>query len=527
MSKHPSKNKEGNRGGSRHDSYSRGTKDAKKLRRNVKKATASSAKSAATSLVSPSGMGGIIGGKGYDFQSRYIACHIPEWLLNGAFSAILPEGTGDVDVLYSRGKKEQREHIQIKDHTIGAKTEFREIVETFASFDKGMPGVYQRFILACPSVGPVIQPLKNALERIRNVQSFFKGAPESMKTTLTDVGNRISGLGLAAHQDLIINKVYFDIGLTDFHDDKKACGNFALKLIEHPEYKEKLIHLIKPAYGPLFHEVSNKRGKMLDRVTLKSLIDMALKAAGAEPEPAIDLDVHNWTFEKYDREPQYVIDWSSQFDRGTRTVPDEKLWNEQLVPELYTLKGRLARETSVRLIRLRGKNTLTTGIALGAAFPQIGGWIFEIPQPPMPTPWRSDAPPQMKYGLRVGSEIPMDANGDSIAYVFNIKGSALKDVESYIKENSLPVKSIISVEPEGAAGSLSIADDREALSLALSARDELRRALERNNVRITHLFFYGPFALSVFIGQLLTAIGRVHLYEFKDPGYVPSATIKT
>ncbi|MFL6229715.1 MAG: SAVED domain-containing protein [Pyrinomonadaceae bacterium] len=123
-----------------------------------------------------------------------------------------------------------------------------------------------------------------------------------------------------------------------------------------------------------------------------------------------------------------------------------------------------------------------------------------------------------------GTAIP---SGDSIAYVFNIKGSALRDVRGYIEENSLPVKAILAVEPAGSFGALSIADDREAVSLALSARDELHKALTRHDVRITHLFFYGPFALSVFVGQLLAAIGQVQLYEFQDPGYVPSATLKS
>src|SRR5882762_10543820 len=73
-----------------------------------------SAKRSTQSLVSPTGMGGVLGGKGYDYQSRYITCRVPRWLLNKKFKAILHEGTGDVDVLFGTGKNERREHIQIK-----------------------------------------------------------------------------------------------------------------------------------------------------------------------------------------------------------------------------------------------------------------------------------------------------------------------------------------------------------------------------------------------------------------------------
>jgi hypothetical protein len=486
-----------------------------------------SAKRSSSSLVSPSGIGGLLGGKGYDYQSRYITCRVPRWLLNKKFKAILHEGTGDVDVLFGTGKKEHREHIQIKNHPVTTKAEFQEIIEAFGGFDRSMKGTYERFVLACPSVGPLIQPLKNSLERLRDAQPFFRGAAAgSLKATISDVKNRIRSLGLSGYQTLILNKVHFDVRLADFDDDKSACNNFASTLLDHPEYKERLFRLIKPAYQPLFQEVTNHRGKVLNRLTLKRLIDAALESAGSMKEPAIDLDIHNWTVGKYDRKPKYVIDWSTLFNRDQRIVPRQKTWNQQLIPELYALKRKLAL-ADARTIRLRGKIALTTGIALGAAFPQIDDWIFEILQPPQVRPWRSDAPPNKNYPLQLGPEIPIDRSGNSIALVFSIKGSAVQDVADYIRGRSLPVKAIVPVAPRSGAGALSIGDDREAVSLALIARDEHRKALERHGVRTTHLFFYGPLALSVFVGQLFTSVGRVQLYEFTDPGYAPSALIRT
>ncbi len=37
------------------------------------------------SLLAPEAMGGIIAGKGFDFQTRYAACYVPVWLLKEAF----------------------------------------------------------------------------------------------------------------------------------------------------------------------------------------------------------------------------------------------------------------------------------------------------------------------------------------------------------------------------------------------------------------------------------------------------------
>jgi hypothetical protein len=478
------------------------------------------------SLAAPAAMGGIIGGGGYDFQTRFIACHIPEWLAQNTFTQVFHEGTGDVDVEFGNSRRHEREHIQVKDHEVKTKGEFKKVIEAFVGFDQRMLDAYKRFTLACPSLGPEINRLRLGLERLRQGAGFFGGNQAALRDTLDDVKDRISKLGLARHEQFILDKLYFQLGPVDYHHDGASCDAFIGSLLKNPAYSGKLHDAVRPAYSALLREVNAARGKTLDRVTIQRLIEQSLKDVAESSEAGINLDVHTWTFEKYDREADYVVDWSALFERETRKVPKMEVWNEELLPELYALKKRLLKETGIRLIRLRGKNALTTGVALGAAFPQNGGWVFEIPQPPLPAPWRSDAVSVAKYPLKA-EETLGNPRGDSIAYVFNIKGNALRDVREYISRSSLSVKAVIAVEPADSPGALSIADDREAVSLALGARDEMYKALTRHDVRMTHLFFFGPLALSVFVGQLLTAIGRVQLYEFQDPGYVPTATLRT
>src|SRR5713101_8026201 len=85
----------------------------KKTKRSAKPATPGS-------LLSPEAMGGIVAGKGFDFQTRYAACYIPVWLLKEAFQHLLFEGTGDIDVHYTEAGKVTRIHIQVKDHEVTA-----------------------------------------------------------------------------------------------------------------------------------------------------------------------------------------------------------------------------------------------------------------------------------------------------------------------------------------------------------------------------------------------------------------------
>ena len=67
------------------------------------------------SLLSPEATGGISAGKGFDFQTRFAACHLPLWLLEGSFHQLFFEGTGDIDIRFVDQGKSSRTHIQVKD----------------------------------------------------------------------------------------------------------------------------------------------------------------------------------------------------------------------------------------------------------------------------------------------------------------------------------------------------------------------------------------------------------------------------
>jgi hypothetical protein len=61
----------------------------------------------------------------------------------------------------------------------------------------------------------------------------------------------------------------------------------------------------------------------------------------------------------------------------------------------------------------------------------------------------------------------------------------------------------------------------------MAVREHLGALLKRIGARNTRLFFYGPQALAIFLGQQLTSVGTVQLFEYQDPGYVPSLLLTT
>lgn len=94
------------------------------------------------SLLALPAMGGIVAGKGFDFQTRYAACNVPLWLLEAAFHQLFFEGTGDIDIRFAEGGKSSRIHIQVKDHDVPP-GELKEVIRDFARLETDLPDTYK------------------------------------------------------------------------------------------------------------------------------------------------------------------------------------------------------------------------------------------------------------------------------------------------------------------------------------------------------------------------------------------------
>ena len=76
-------------------------------------------------------------------------------------------------------------------------------------------------------------------------------------------------------------------------------------------------------------------------------------------------------------------------------------------------------------------------------------------------------------------------------------------------------------------GAQSIKGAGDAVAFGQAVREKLGQLLKTHQLRKTRIFFYGPFALAVFLGQQLTSVGEIQLFEYQDLGYVPSCTLRT
>lgn len=474
-------------------------------------------------------MGGIIGGDGYTFQDRYIVCHIPKWLDSPGFLRLMNEATGDVDVVHDRNGKLHYDHVQIKDHPVKP-SEFTEVVKTFVAIDRGTAAIYDRFVLASPALSQSIKSLSKAIDRYKNLLKFYdpKDSGAILKSTKEELSRKIAKLRLAEHEHFLLSKFEFDTGGGNFDDNTSCMHVFTSMLVEHPEYSTYINKLLKPVYSKLMEIVPSLRGKPLEITEIHNLIRGVLSGVKSA---AIDnvLHVHNWTVERFDPTPTYELDWSQHFERSTRKVPDSDVWDSELIPQLHDVRQQITRRTSDRHIIFRGKCALSTGLMIGMAFPEVGNWTFQLLQPP--ATWRSDVLRKKDYRIRYEELDPaqfgLDTASDEIAVVFNITGDALLEVVDHLKNSNQPIRQLVIIYPSEIPGSLSISDDIEAVSLAAAAKDIVKAMTTKHRSKSTHLFYFGPLGLAIFLGQKLTSVGQIRLYEYQDPGYKQSCVVKT
>lgn len=473
------------------------------------------------SLLSPEAMGGIIAGKGFTFQTRYVACHLPLWILEAGFHQMFLEGTGDVDIRYSDGTKSSRIHVQVKDHDV-TPAEFKSVVAQFQKLDRDFPNIYQCFKLVCPSLSAGLRPIENGLARLRNAKPFYDDNPGALTATKEEVVQRLRKIGLSP--DFILNKVFIDVGHGDLQHDERAVELFIARILQHPEYSQRLRAMVQPAFARLVQAIEAKRGGVLERKEIEALLQASI-APPLMAEPAVTIYVHNWTKEQFDLPADYELDWTKHFDRSSRRVPTPDVWRNELLPELDALKARILKERNERIIEFRGKCALSTGILVGMEFPAVGGWVFEMPQPPAKKEWRSDARPTDNYDLRfeVSEGNP---DGTDLVLGLNIRGDGREEVKRYIESTGQPARMFAFASPV-TQGSQSIPGSEDACAFARLVRDRVGQLLKTHSLRRTRLFFYGPLALATFLGQQLTSIGEIQLFEYQDPGYVPSCILRS
>jgi hypothetical protein len=290
---------------------------------------------------------------------------------------------------------------------------------------------------------------------------------------------------------------------------------------------------MKTGVGPRAHAIAAVRAwiqqggenKRIDKASILKAIDDYGMAAAKGDVPRVSLCIHAWAKRVFDVAPTIALDWTAEFNRDTRTIPDGNGWL-QLLAQLHDAKSKLSGLADATFIDFRGKMPLSCALMAGAVFPSVGGYTFRTEQPTDNeiSLWNS------KDSASTATFVVKHENGgtgDDALIVLAITASALGDAQSLYTSGNVFTK-LIYAEPSTGTGSKSMRGAADAVALASSAKQIFREVRSSLNAKRLHLVLFGPLSFALFLGQQLNSLGTVITYERTIEGdYKIAATLRT
>jgi hypothetical protein len=285
---------------------------------------------------------------------------------------------------------------------------------------------------------------------------------------------------------------------------------------------------LKVAAGIVREWIRSRTGDITRHVVEAALHDHDLYLP-PEAEPSVDVYLTTIKEQRFDIEPDYVIDWRDRFlgtpNKRGHDVKDEAAWNDDLLPDLEAFEARINVESPSRLIRARGLARLSAWLAFGHTFSEVNRYTIEIDQ--QGKLWRSDAP--VSPNLRListsqggfGGEL-VDGDGHTVAVGISVAGSLDDDVRQDLRHRNERVASLLLIRPERPLSHDCLSCEGDAVALALECKQAMLAFVKKWNATRLRIYYYGPISGACFIGHRLNAVCReVQVMEHQQPGYLP------
>jgi hypothetical protein len=254
-----------------------------------------------------------------------------------------------------------------------------------------------------------------------------------------------------------------------------------------------------------------------------------------EKEKCVTIYLITIKAQKFEIEPDYVIDWRDYFvgdpHKKEHQLKDPSMWNDRLLPELVELEARVNQETACRLLRARGLARLSPWFAFGFLFSEVARYIIEVDQ--QGRLWRTDAFASTDFHLRITSNIGspdgeiLDGEGSTVAVGISVTDVLDEDVRSYLAHRTEKVAALLLLRPERELGRECLRSASDVVALADSAKSYIRAFVKRWGARRLLLFYFGPLSGACFLGHKFNAVCQeIQVMEDQQPGYAPSFLLK-
>lgn len=452
--------------------------------------------------------GGAIARVGFEYQDAYVLQNLPKWLSQSAFSHVVSEAIGDIEVCYyGPNGGVRRLMLEAKDKELSS-TSFWNEIQRFKTVYESAPLEFVRFGLVCSGYNGKTSPFIAMLARLRGVGTSYQ--PESV-ILLRDVAEVIAW---AENQGVEAGLADFALQHVDFETYSSESADSAflgevercLTTIDMSGRKVARLrdlfkaHIARSSFGPVLrNELESDICNVLadeqgDWTSTPTRIHLGNSEATSHQLmlPASD-------FVGPGRSTKNAADW-------------QQLWTAAL-----DVADFLCKSTKRRIVLLDGRQGMSAACLLGHAFRATKQFALHVEHNGVvyrTNVYDQATGPFFHESLRQGSI----ANGHGVAVIaFTTAVGPDFQVGNQNVLDGIPVLSLESGRAVSSPPEMTLAVN-EAKAALVKFRSE-------NQLDVIHLFIKGPSVFSMLLGHRLNGVCQVQLYDWVDGMYRSTARL--
>jgi len=459
------------------------------------------------SLLASESTGGAIARGGFGYQDAFVLQHLPSWLAQGAFSHVVSEAVGDIEVCYfGQGGPTVRTFIEAKGYALSW-GDFWDEIKQFKKVYETSPTEFPHFVLLCRDFSSTTAPLVAMVSRLRGVGISYDATSPLLAQTRDEI------LQWVVDKKQPRDFAQFVVDRVDFvtYADENAHSAFPGEVERHlpsinlrakdtAAFREKCVGMVtRSARGPVTRqEIEAALIEVLAQdASLWARTPTALALGGAVPPFELGL----------------VVDPFNGPGRASLSAAD---WM-QLSANGAAIGDFVKRSRSRTNIALSGKQRMSLACLLGYTFAAAKGFVLDIDH--NGERFRTDEHAQMSEPFFAVTSSPANGGLKEGVATIAFPTEAAADVAGATGASLALAPRLNLVSGRALDGTLAL---NKAVAEAKSALVHFR---SKNQLEKVHLFIKAPSHFAMVLGHRLNAVGRVQLYDWVDGRYVATAVL--
>ncbi len=457
--------------------------------------------------------GGVVARDGFGFQNGFLLQHIPLYLSQGAFSHVVSELVGDVEVRYHRPGGGTFCVLHEAKRNQLTKNDFWAEVARFIELHGEAPDEYVRFVLVCGDFNGDFDPLLRKLERYRGPAESLNSDSSLRASAEGDIETSIVGLGQTKDvARFVLERVSFVK-----YSDADVAGAFAHMLATHlPTVADMRGSEIAAFRGRCKELVDGSTKGLISRKSIEAaLVESAPGLASAWLGTATRLQLLPESPETFE---QLALNVGS-FNGPLRGSLGADKW-EELQERLATAGQFIEASRERRGVLLSAKQRVSLACAVGYRLSATRGFTLQLEHNNGQVFDTSSHERAGERFFELTEDSGCQAGGEGVASLsFPFPGQ--DDVLA-----ATPVLGLAAAPKLFLAGSAPVTD----IGVLNTAVNEAKAALvafrSRHQLRRVHLFIRAPSVFAMALGHRLNGVGTLKLYDWVDVSYQPTAELQ-